>query len=291
MRKDFIEAVTTAASAPGTSLAQAALLIARVEYPGLDPDPYLARLDVLGDGARARIAEDAEASGNTSAASRLASLNAFLFDQEGFTGTDTYEDPRDSCLNQVLDRRTGIPITLALVYIEVAARAGLHVDGVNFPGHFLVKCPDVRPGRSSGIILDPFHAGAVLSEHECRLMLEKYVGAEVAFDRELLAPATRSQIVVRMLLNLKRVYESMRSFPQARDVTDLLLSITPSALTVLRDRGLLAYNLNDYTAALRDLQTYLKLSSMSDAECEDRKDRERLWEHVNTLRRRVASFN
>jgi regulator of sirC expression with transglutaminase-like and TPR domain len=291
MRKNLIDALTTAASGSGTSLAQAALLVARVEYPELDPVPYLSRLDALGEGARARIERDIEASGNDSLPRRLASLNAFLFDEQGFTGTDTYEDPRDSCLNQVLDRRTGIPITLSLVYMEVAARAGLHVDGINFPGHFLVRCPDGRAQKAGGIILDPFHAGAVLSERECRLMLRKHVGADVAFDRELLAPATRSQIVVRMLLNLKRVYEHMRSFPQARDVSDVLLSITPSALTVLRDRGLLAYNLNDFTGALRDLQTYLKLSGMTETESEDRKDRERLWDHVNTLRRRVASFN
>lgn len=290
MRHDLIHALTAAARENSMPLADAALLVAQVEYPGLDPAPYLCRLDALGDAARRRIERDA-GPGTDSIARRLASLNAFLFEEEGFTGTDTYEDPRDSCLNQVLDRRTGIPITLSLVYMEVAARAGLRIDGVNFPGHFLVRCPDGRTGRSSGIILDPFHAGAVLSEHECRLMLRKHVGADVAFDRELLAPATRCQIVVRMLLNLKRVYEHMRSFPQARDVSDMLLSITPSALTVLRDRGLLAYNLNDFTGALRDLQAYLKLSGMTDNEAEDRKDRERLWDHVNTLRRRVASFN
>jgi regulator of sirC expression with transglutaminase-like and TPR domain len=113
----------------------------------------------------------------------------------------------------------------------------------------------------------------------------------VAFSRSLLAPATRSQIIVRMLLNLKRIYVHMRSFPQARDVTELLLAVTPSALSELRDRGLLAYHLNDVTSALRDLQTYLKLASMGEMNKEAQQEHLQIWEHVKTLRRRVAGLN
>jgi regulator of sirC expression with transglutaminase-like and TPR domain len=175
--------------------------------------------------------------------------------------------------------------------MEVGRRAGIAVDGVNFPGHFLVRCPEVTSRGSSGLIIDPFHGGALLSEHDCRLLLQKHVGADVAFNKSLLAPATRSQVVVRMLLNLKRIYVHMRSFPQARDVTELLLAVTPSALSELRDRGLLAYHLNDVTAALRDLQTYLKLASMSEMDKEQREEHQQIWEHVKTLRRRVAALN
>jgi regulator of sirC expression with transglutaminase-like and TPR domain len=175
--------------------------------------------------------------------------------------------------------------------MEVARRAGLHIDGVNFPGHFLVRCPEVRPRGSGGLIIDPFHGGALLSERDCRLLLQRQVGSEVAFSRSLLAPTTRLQILVRMLINLKRIYVHMRSFPQARDVTELLLAMTPSALSELRDRGLLAYHLNDVTGALRDLQTYLKLSSLSELDKESREEQEQIWEHVKTLRRRVASLN
>jgi regulator of sirC expression with transglutaminase-like and TPR domain len=144
---------------------------------------------------------------------------------------------------------------------------------------------------SAGIIIDPFHAGALLSEHDCRRLLQQHVGSEVAFDPSLLAPATRPQIVVRMLLNLKRIYVHMRSFPQARQVTELLLALSPSALSELRDRGLLAYHLNDLTGALRDLQTYLKLSAMGDVDEEAREEHQQIWEHVKTLRRRVAALN
>ena len=289
MKKDLLSALITASGAPGTSLARATLLIARIEYPRLDPEPYLSRLDAMGDAARRAIERHATATGDWSTLSGVKALNDYLFEELQFVGNrDHYEDPRNSCLNEVLDRRTGIPITLSVVYMEVARRAGLQVDGINFPGHFLVRCPE---RRGSDLIIDPFHAGALLSEHKCRLLLQKHVGNEVAFNKSLLAPATRHQIIVRMLLNLKRIYVNMRSFPQARDVTELLLAITPSALSELRDRGLLAYHLNDVTAALRDLQTYLKLSSMGELDKDAREEHQQIWEHVKTLRRRVASLN
>ena len=290
VKKDLVSALVAASNAPGTGLADATLVIARIEYPRLDPEPYLARLDAMGDAARRAIEREGVATGDTSTSAGIKALNEYLFDELQFVGNrDKYEDPRNSCLNEVLDRRTGIPITLSVVYMEVARRAGLQVDGINFPGHFLVRCPDTK--GSPHLIIDPFHSGALLSEHKCRLLLQKHVGSEVAFSKSLLAPATRLQILVRVLLNLKRIYVHMRSFPQARDVTELLLAMTPSALSELRDRGLLAYHLNDVTGALRDLQTYLKLSSMSELDKDAREEHEQIWEHVKTLRRRVAALN
>jgi regulator of sirC expression with transglutaminase-like and TPR domain len=286
------DALVAATNAPGVGLAQAALVIARIEYPRLDAERYLRVLDAMGHAAHRVVERQTAESGDTSTLGRIKAFNAYLFDDLQFTGNrERYEDPRNSCLNEVLNQRTGIPITLALVYMEVGRRAGLQVDGVNFPGHFLVRCPEVGGRGGSGLIVDPFHGGALLSEHDCRVLLQKHVGSEVAFSKSLLAPATRQQIVVRMLLNLKRLYVHMRSFPQARDVTEMLLAITPSALSELRDRGLLAYHLNDVTGALRDLQTYLKLSSMSEMDKEARDEHEQIWEHVKTLRRRVASLN
>ena len=290
MKKDLVAALVDASNAPGTALAPAALVIARVECPRLDAEPYIARLDAMGDAARRVVERHAESSGDKSAQCGVKALNEYLFDELQFTGNrDKYEDPRNSCLNEVLERRTGIPLTLSIVYMEVARRAGLQVDGINFPGHFLVRCPQAHSGHQ--LVIDPFHSGALLSEHNCRLLLQKHVGSEVAFSRSLLAPATRNQILVRMLLNLKRIYVHMRSFPQARDVTELLLALTPSALSELRDRGLLAYQLNDVTGALRDLQAYLRLSSMSEADKESRAEHQQIWEHVKTLRRRVAALN
>ena len=291
MRKALVDALT-ASNSPGTSLAQTALVIARIEYPRLDPDPYLTLLDRMGDAARQAIEHHVSTTGDSSTLGCVAALNTYLFEDQGFVGNeDKYDDPRNSCLNEVIERRTGIPITLSLVYMEVAQRAGVHADGVNFPGHFLVRCPQTGRDSGDGLIIDPFHGGTLLSEQDCKVLLQRHVGSEVPFDKTLLAPATRTQILVRMLLNLKRIYVHMRSFPQARVVTELLLALSPSAFSELRDRGLLAYHLNDLTGALRDLQAYLKLSSMGEMDDEARQEHEQIWEHVKTLRRRVASLN
>jgi regulator of sirC expression with transglutaminase-like and TPR domain len=122
-------------------------------------------------------------------------------------------------------------------------------------------------------------------------MLRGHLGDEAAWGPHVLDQATKPQILARMLLNLKRVYVRMYSFPQARDITELMLGADPSAFNELRDRGLLAYHLNDYAAALRDLQTYLRLSPRSSLDGDDRDEEAQIWEHVKTLRRRVASLN
>jgi regulator of sirC expression with transglutaminase-like and TPR domain len=247
----------------------------------------------MGDEASIRIAQDLGHDAPLEA--RLDGLNRYLFRELGFRGNrDQYEDPRNSCLNEVMDRRTGIPISLCLVYIEVARRAGIRAEGVNFPGHFLVRVlQDLHtddPG--DGIIVDPFHDGAILDEDDCRALLRNQQGDEAAWEPELLARATRRQILVRMLLNLKLLYLKWRSFPQARLVTDLLLSLTPNPVHELRDRGLLAYQMNDFPAALRDLEEYLRRSKMrGEADEERREEDAKLWEHVKALRRRVASLN
>jgi len=290
MTKDLVPALTQAVTT-GTSLAPAALVIARIEFPRLDPGPYLQRLDRLGEAALHAVEASVGTSGNASTLSRVNAFNAFFFDEMHFSGNDDYEDPRNSCLNEVLDRRSGIPITLAVVYMEVARRAGIQIDGVNFPGHFLVRCPEMNDAMGADLIIDPFHRGAMLSEHKCRVLLQKHVGSKVAFSKALVAPATRTDIVVRMLLNLKLLYVHMRSLPQARAITEMLLGLNPSALSELRDRGLLAYHLNDVTGALRDLQTYLKLSNVKDMDKDARDEHAQIWEHVKTLRRRVASLN
>jgi regulator of sirC expression with transglutaminase-like and TPR domain len=292
MRRNLADDLLQAVNAPGTELARAALVIARIEFPKLDAEPYLMRLDAMGEAARTAIASHAAVTGDNTPVGAIKTINRYLFDELGFEGNrEKYDDPRNSCLNDVLDRRTGIPITLSVVYLEVARRAGVAMEGVNFPRHFLIRCTDQSVHGKSGLILDPFHGGMILSEQKCRVLLQQHVGPDVSFSRSLLAPATRAEIVVRMLLNLKRLYVNMRSFPQARDVIELLVALTPSALSELRDRGLLAYHLNDVSGALRDLQTYLKLASMSELDKDERQEHEQIWEHVKTLRRRVAALN
>ena len=294
-RQQLIHSFTHAALSPDPDLAVAALMIARVEYPKLDAGPYLDRLDALGREAARRVA----AAGPDTYA-RVRALNAYLFGELRFAGNQVqYEDPRNSFLNEVLDRRTGIPITLALLYMEVARRAGLRVEGINFPGHFLLRCP-ARRGLPycDDLIIDAFHGGALLSRDDCRELLRGLhdgLGVDddddALLESRLAAHASKPQILARMLLNLKGVYVRMHSYPQARDITELLLAVNPSAINELRDRGLLAYNLRDFSAALRDLQAYLQLSNAASLDDEERKEHAKIWEHVKALRRRVASLN
>lgn len=295
----FVKKFSHAALSPDPDLAIAALMIARVEYPRLDASPYLDRLDALGREAERRVAAarpdaaDLPDRVDPEAYARVMALNRYLFDELQFVGNrQQYEDPRNSFVNEVLDRRTGIPISLALIYMEVARRARLHVEGVNFPGHFLVRCPARRHlTEADDLIIDAFHGGALLSEDACHALLRRHAGDGAVFETTLMRRANKQQILARMLLNLKRLYIRMHSFPQARDVTELLLAVDPSAINELRDRGLIAYHLKDFPAALRDLQTYLKLAPIARLDEEERAEHAQIWEHVKTLRRRVAMFN
>jgi regulator of sirC expression with transglutaminase-like and TPR domain len=300
---DFVHRFTEIATTPEPDLASAALFIAKLEYPNLDTSRYLAKLDEMGATAAKRITAFGE---TVDPMSRITEISSYLFKQEGFTGNqNNYDDLRNSFLNEVLDRRTGIPISLSIVYIEVARRAGVEVHGINFPGHFLLKIPmppEAVLSHDTEVIIDPFHGGGVLSESDCRDLLQKHAGDEAAFDRHLLSRASKPEILVRMLVNLKRLYVNMKSFPQAHTITELLLGLDPSAITELRDRGLLAYHLNRYAAALRDLEAYLRFTASKEiirtpeeidnhVETEEISEHAEIWEHVKALRRRVASFN
>ena len=298
-----IDELLAALNAPGDALGAAALALARVEYPGLDPAPYLQHLERLGEGAAGRV----ERCATSCVEDRIAALNAYVYEELAFSGNrDQYEDPRNSFLNEVIDRRLGIPISLAVVYMELGRRSGVRLEGVNFPGHFLVRSPGA--GGAEDLIIDPFHAGALLSELDCLQLLRQQLGHTAALDPALLATATRQQIIVRMLVNLKRLYVRMRSFPQARFVSDLLLAVDPAAIGELRDRGLLAYHMEDFASALRDLEEYLRMLPKPDGESMDAREQAAafgdesdensevsesslIWEHVKTLRRRVAGFN
>jgi regulator of sirC expression with transglutaminase-like and TPR domain len=283
-----------AMSTPGGDLAAAVLTIARIEYPYLDPEPYLRIIERMGEEASTRI----EAADSAPDAVRI--LNEYLYDEMGFRGNrEHYDDPRNSFLDEVLERRTGIPISLAVVYLEVARRAGLRADGVNFPGHFLLRVQtDLDPQSPAGeafLIVDPFHGGALLDHDDCEQLLQQHVGAESELSDSVLEPATRAQIIVRTLVNLKRLYVRMRSFPQAHLVSELLLAVDPLSLSELRDRGLLAYHLEDFAAALRDLESYLRLLRPTEDGASETTDDDQhvdqIAEQVKMLRRRVAGLN
>jgi regulator of sirC expression with transglutaminase-like and TPR domain len=237
-------------------LARACLMIAEDAYPGLDVDGYVNDVERLALRLRTRLARDAGAE------DKVVALNEFLFDELGFSGNaDNYYDPRNSYLNEVIDRRTGIPITLSVLYMELGRKIGLPLEGVSFPGHFLVR---VRM-RGGMLVLDPFSGGEPQGEDELRARLERVVPREATGGvpvRDLpldqfLEPATHRQILARLLRNLKGIYRQAEQPERMLDVLNRALVVTPDSASDLRDRGVVYQQLQCYRAALRDLNDYI----------------------------------
>ncbi|MGC3997000.1 MAG: transglutaminase-like domain-containing protein [Anaeromyxobacter sp.] len=231
-------------------LAEAALALALDEYPGLEPGPYLARLDALAARVRA-------AAGAGRAAGLLRALRQVLHDEEGLQGnTQDYYDPRNSWLNEVLDRRLGIPISLSVVTIEVAARAGLTLEGVGFPGHFLVR---YAPPGGPEVLVDAFNGWELLSADEVLVRARGAVPGRQGqpLDTRSLQAAGPRQILARMLGNLQRIWEERKDDVRRWAALDLALVVAPGQLEALRERGLAAARLGAIAAARRDLEAYL----------------------------------
>jgi regulator of sirC expression with transglutaminase-like and TPR domain len=240
------------------NLAKAALAIAAVEYPELTPEPWLARLD--------RLAERVQAGPESSPLSNIEALNQILFEQEEFSGNEEeYDDPRNSFLNDVLVRKKGIPITLSLVYMEVARRRRLPVVGVGFPGHFLVK----YLGTAGEIFIDPYHRGAVLTTGDCEELLKAHFGAQSELKTEYLRATTNKQILSRMLNNLKGSYFRRANYPKVLTMIELALTINEDTLPDLRDRGMVYFAMARYADAVADLKAYLTRAPSGDPEAKE----------------------
>ncbi len=241
----------------GLDLVEANLLVAKEQYPDLDIPSYLNQIDLMAKELElylSRARTDIET---------LLLFNQYLFEEQGFCGnTDDYYDPRNSYLNDVLDRKTGIPITLSVLYMELARRVGLDASGISFPGHFLVKL-ECDHGL---IVLDPFHGGYSLSasELENRLVEEVGEGASTQLLNQFLNGTDNRSILSRMLRNLKSVYLMRSDTEKALTVVDLLCMIEPDDSTELRDRGMLYVHLNCQSSALNDFREYLRRNPEAD---------------------------
>ncbi len=254
----------------------AALLIAQEEYPHLDCARYLNRLDVMALDVRGALA------GRADALAIVAALNRYLFDQEGFYGAADYDDPRDSYLNDVLERRSGIPISLSIVYMEVARRLGLTLYGVGAPGHFLVRYDGPTPDNEP-LLLDPFNGGAALSLDDCRrrFAVLPHPG-RLALD--YLAPVGVPYILARMLTNLTALYLRQGDHARALAATDRLLLLRPTDPAQPRNRAAIHLARGDLAAALQDLRGYLTLAPHAP-------DAPAVRAQVQALWRRLALLN
>ena len=266
------------AAAPQCDLGRAALEIARIGHPALDPAPTLAALDHLAESARPRVPEGAPAPDAARALAR------YLFQECGFRGNpDDYYDPRNSFLNDVVERRLGIPISLSILAIEVGRRLGIPIDGVGFPGHFLLRVA----GPREVLLLDCFAGGVAVDEDELLTRLRALAGSEgpdfTHVPPRFLEPASGPDVLARMLRNLLRIYLERREPARALAAVDLLLILTPESADDLRTRGRLYETLECFAAAAADLRRYLALAPGAEDAADVRKAIGRLASDAPTL--------
>jgi regulator of sirC expression with transglutaminase-like and TPR domain len=240
------------------NLDEGALLIARTDYPELDTAAQLRRLD--------RLAADVPADPADPPLRNIQALNGVLFDKEKFSGNEEeYDDPRNSYLNDVLDRKKGIPITLSLVYTEVARRRALPLVGVGFPGHFLVK----YLAGSGEILIDPYNRGAILSHEDCAERLKAHFGEEADLLPEYFAASSPKQTLARMLNNLKGSYFRRRDYLKVLVMIELALAIAPGSRQDVYDRGMVYFLMKRYRDAMADFNDYLRLTPPDDPQAQE----------------------
>ena len=233
------------------SLAKAALFFAQTQYPDLNPDDYLTKLDAIASNLQEKLPD------NSYPLKIIQTINQYLFEELRFTGnTRDYYDPRNSYLHEVLDRKLGIPISLSILYLEIAQRLNFPMVGIGMPGHFLI-----RPNfEDAGIFVDAFNQGEILFPEDCESRLQQVYQQPVKLDPAFLEAISNRQILVRMLTNLKIIYINNHLYEKALQVINSLLILMPDSDMELRDRGLLYYQMGDGEHAIIDLETYLKLS-------------------------------
>ena len=259
----------------GRELDRAALELARIEYPALEPEPFLALLDSHAAELGGRVPRRAAGSAFVEQA------NEYLFEELGFRGnSENYYDPRNSCLNDVLTTRRGIPITLSVVYIEIARRLGRRVRGVGLPGHFLVRYDE----QEFTVFIDPFH-GVVLRDAEaCFRLARQVTGVEFDPSPELLEPVTSRQVIARMMANLRAIYFRRRQHAKLLRLLDLLLEANPDSAEERKQRGMVHLQVRNMSAALADLERYLELAP-------EAADLAQIQKQVLEIRRYLARMN
>lgn len=229
-------------------LARAALLVAKEEYPGLAVEPYLIRLDAIAEEVRDVLA------GETAPPIVLSEVIRVLYERHGLRGNrERYYDPRNSFLNDVMDRGLGIPLTLGIILLEIGWRVGLDLEGVNFPRHFLVRAP----GQAKDLLVDPFHKGKIRFPDEAQDLLDQHFGGGVRVQPTHLNRASKRDMIVRLLLNLKSIYRKAGDHPRALAAVERILVIHPTSPTEIRDRGYLLANMGRNDEAVAQLKTYL----------------------------------
>lgn len=277
MRRAFAEEV---AKPDGSiRLEYAALLVAAEDeaHMRIDVAEYLLRLERWAALARERITQ-------STAETPIEAFNRFMFDELGLVGNQfDYYNPRNSYLNEVIDRRTGIPITLSIIYMETGRRAGLRVEGVGLPGHFIIRVREGDDDSLQSTLVDPFH-GRTLDMDDCQERLDEVYGGQVALKEAHLRAATTREILVRLLMNLKAIHARADLHRQALAAVERILLLTPHATDERRDRGALLARLGRLPEAIAEIASYLQLAPGAP-------DAEEAREQLKALQRRQAMRN
>jgi len=255
-------------------LAEAALYIASDEYPKIDIHAYLTQLDKWSSTLKKEVLRKP-------GRSRLDVLNDLLFDKMQFSGNiDNYYDPKNSYLNNVIDSRKGIPISLSVIYLELAWNLGLDATGVGFPGHFLVKIKD----RGKVVYVDAFYRGRVMSLNDCVEFWNDISEGELEFQDSFLSSMNKHQILIRMLRNLKGIYLEQKSYRKLICVMDKLVILNPHLPEEVRDRGIIYYQMQAHRLALKDFEGYLSIAPESE-------DGEVIHQYIEVLREYSTHVN
>lgn len=252
-RKNFLAEINQ--SDEKIDLGKASLYLAQETYPEIDIEEYLNALDTMADEVQEQLSQ------TTYPLKIIQRINQYLFDDLDFQGnTSEYYDPRNSFLNEVIDRRRGIPITLSVLYLEIAKRINFLMVGIGMPGHFLIR-PDFE---EAGIFVDVFNRGEILFEADCEARLRQVYQQPVTLESHFLAPVSNKQILARMLTNLKYIYINREELINAIAAIERILLLFPDSAKELRDKGLLYYQLSEWEKASQDLNLYL--TKFADAE-------------------------
>jgi regulator of sirC expression with transglutaminase-like and TPR domain len=237
------------------NLERVALYIALEEYPDLDVDASINRLDEMAAVVIDRLPAELYP------LKILKTIQHYLYDDLGYSGNRAeYYDPRNSFLNQVIDRRTGIPITLSLIYLAIARRIEFPMVGINLPGHFII-----RPiAENLEIFVDPFNGGEILFLQDCEELLLKVFDRRVTLQPEYLAPVSNRQLLGRLLTNLKVIYVNQRNFSKAAQASERILLLFPDVPLEHRDRGVLYYRSDRLVEARQDFERYLELAPLAE---------------------------
>jgi regulator of sirC expression with transglutaminase-like and TPR domain len=276
LAREFAALVSPEIEDEQIDLLTSSLTIAKLEYPELDVTAYRERVTAIAEHVKARVSRTDDS------LETLGIINEVLFGDEGFRGNvSDYYDPKNSFFNEVLDRKLGIPITLSVLYMEVARRAGIPVFGVGMPGHFLLKFYEVD-GRE--LFLDAYNSGRLLSPEDCQEKLTEIYNGQIPLDAKFLTPVGKRQILTRMLNNLRSIYMTNRLLKKALAVIDLILVIYPRSADDVKQRAMLRYQLGHLHGAADELDEYVKMAP-------DASDADEMKQTAMAIRRTIALMN